>query len=96
MSYYPTLIIKISDLDKYKEKFETASYGIVTKADEKTRGGEENKTVMEYISWVYFNGEIIDIFGTKCKYCTPTFSSYNKLVRETLDKMKIRYSYFGG
>lgn len=59
--------------------------------DEKTRGGEDGKTVMEYLTNVYFDKNEIDIFGTVCKICSPTFSSFNKKVREKLNELEIEY-----
>jgi len=89
MSYEPKLIIKLETLEPLKKDFELVSYGIIP--DEKTRGGEENKTVMEYLSEVYFKYETYDIFGTNCKICQPCFSSYNKAIRDFLKEFDIEY-----
>ena len=96
MSYTPGLLIKVEDLEKYSKEFEKVSYGIIAKKDEKTRGGETGETVMEFLSKVYFDKNVIDNFGTKCKYCTPNLSSYNKAVRDKLRKMEIDYFCIGG
>jgi hypothetical protein len=94
MSYEPKLLIKVEDLEKHKEKFEKISYGIIP--DEKTRGGEDGKTIMEYLSYVYFKHDTYDVFGVECKMCHPCFSSYNKEVRKKLDKLRIEYVCLGG
>jgi len=89
MSYTPTIIVEVESLNKHKELFENVSYGIIL--DDETRGGEEDKTVLETISELYFEKRIIKLFETEVKYFTPYFSSYNAQVRNKLNELNIKY-----
>lgn len=95
MSYTPTLLIKIEDLEKHKAMFEDLKHYL---PDEDTRGGEDGKTVLESLRNLYFEDKkwIADVFGFKCRYFTPQFSSYNFEVRKKLDELKIPYALIGG
>lgn len=93
MSYEPTLLIKVESMRKHKKLFQQGYY-----TDEETRGGESNKTLLEYLGDVWHEDKewIIDVFGIKCKTCTPTFSTYNSQIRNKLDELKIEYCCVGG
>lgn len=95
MSYEPTLILKIEDLQKHESLFEKSKYNL---PDEHTRGGEENKTLLETIMDLYFEDDkyIVDVFGVKCRYFKPLYSSYNREIREKLDELQINYICIGG
>jgi len=89
MSYEPTLVILKKDLDKH-EKLITNGNWLYDGSDEKTRGGEEGKTVMEYIKEVYEQKPTI-VGGLELLVCSPCFSSYNKKIREKLDELNVEY-----
>lgn len=93
MSYEPTLLIKVEGLEKHKKLFNKGYFD-----DENTKGGESNQTIMEYLSEVYHEEDkwIVDVFGIKCRYTTPHFSSYNGEIRKKLDELKIDYVCIGG
>ena len=95
MSYEPTLIVKIDDLEKHKGLFEDLQNYL---PDENTRGGEEGKTLLETLRDLYFEDDkwIVDVWGFKCRYFTPHFSTYSKEIRKKLDELKIPYICIGG
>jgi hypothetical protein len=94
MSYTPTLIIKIEDLEKHKDLFNELKNSL---PDEDTRGGEEGKTLLETIRDLYFEdkGYIVDFWGIKCRYFTTYYSTYSKEIREQLDELDIPYVCIG-
>lgn len=95
MSYTPTILIKLEDLEKHDSLFKDLQYYL---PDEQTRGGEDGKTVLETIRDLYFEDSrfIVDVFGIKCRYLVPEFSSFNRQIREKLDELNIKYSLIGG
>ena len=95
MSYEPTILIKVDELERHSSLFKDLQHYL---PDEKTRGGEEGKTLLETIRDLYFEDDkyIIDVFGFKCRYFTPCYSSYNLEIREKLNELKIPYSLLGG
>ena len=92
MSYEPTLIISKEDLNKHQDLFENGiwQYG-ADKKDEATRGGEEGKTVMEYLNAVYLQ-KPITVRGVELVICSPTFSSFNKLIRNKLTELEVEFA----
>ena len=95
MSYEPTILVLKKDLDKHKDlilygdwQYPTTKEG---KKDEKTRGGEDNQTVMETIKWVYENHDVISVGGIELILFTPLFGQFNKKVRDKLDELEIEY-----
>ena len=95
MSYEPTIIVLKKDLDKHKDyilygdwQYPTTKEG---KKDEKTRGGEEGKTVMEEIKWAYEKHNVVSVGGVQLILLSPCFSSFNKKVRDKLDELEIEY-----
>lgn len=96
MSYEPTIIVLKKDLDKHKDfilygdwQYSTTKEG---KKDEKTRGGEDNNTVMEEIKWAYEKYNVISIGGIELILMSPCFSQFNKKVREKLDELNVEYA----
>ncbi len=91
MSYVPTLLIKVEDLEKHREALEKVRWGITP--DEETRGGTENKTVMEIIAEAWDNDPacFIDVFGIKCAQITPGLTNFNEKVREKLTELNVSF-----
>lgn len=97
MSYEPLLLIKIEDLNKHENLFNSIENNCDF-SDEYTRGGEEGKTLLETLRDLYFEDEkwIVDVFGMRCRYITPRYSSYNREFRKFLDEIGISYVCIGG
>lgn len=95
MSYEPTILVLKKDLDKNKEFIITGNWQYAgtkeNKEDEKTRGGEDNETAMEHIKWAYENYSVVKIGGIELILLSPSFSSFNKKVRDKLDELGIEY-----
>lgn len=95
MSFEPTIVILKKDFDKNKEIIVSGNWQYQgtkeKKDDEKTRGGEGNETIMEYIKYVYEKHNVVSIGGVKLILCNPTPSSFNKKIRKKLDDFNIEY-----
>lgn len=89
MSYEPTLVILKKDLDKHKELILDGAWQYDT-SDESTRGGESHQTTMEYIQEIYKHTPVT-VGGVELLLCSPSFSSYNKQIRNKLDELKVEY-----
>src|SRR5437762_10511444 len=95
MSYEPTIIALKKDLDKNKELIVDGNWQYEgtkeNKKDEKTRGGEGNETVMEYIKKSYENNRGIKVGGIELILMRPTLTLFNEAVRNKLYELKINF-----
>lgn len=85
----PTLIINFESLKKHENAFKSFRSGLTTESNQPL--GEEGKTVLEYITDVFYDYNKVDIEKTKFVLCKPTFSEFNKLVRNKLTAMKVSF-----
>jgi hypothetical protein len=95
MSYEPTIIALKKDLDKNRELIVDGDWQYEgtkeNKKDEKTRGGEFNQTVMEYIKNAYENNNVVRVGGIELILMEPQLTSYNEAVRNKLYELKINF-----
>ncbi len=89
MSYEPTLLILKKDLDKHQDLIVDGNWQYSTNKEEK---GEEGLTVMEYIKEVYTKHRMVEIGGVELLLCNPTFSTFNKKVREKLAELNVEFA----
>jgi len=89
MSYEPHIIIKKADLDKHSELFD--SDWLWKETEEELQKGEDGETVMEYLRGVQ-KLKPFSIDGVEMVLCAPCFSSFNKLVRDKLTKLKVQFT----
>lgn len=91
MSYVPILVISKADMDKYEELLIRGAWQY-DNSDEYTRGGEDGTTVLEYLRDVYVNHRVMSIKGVEFYMCSPSYSSYNKSIRDKLEELGIEYT----
>ena len=81
MSFEPTILIKLDDLNKHQELFE-----LTWEWSSSKKPSESEQKVLKYLRDLYKEDDmyILDAFGVKCRTCTPDGTSFNKSVRAKL------------
>ena len=86
MSYEPTLIIKKSDLAKYRNKFE---------GWESLKEGSIKRRVYRFLENEFNYKYPPEIDGIELIVCHPEFTSFNKEVRRILKDWDVQFSTSG-
>lgn len=90
MSYEPTLVILKKDLEKHQDLIVDGDWQY--KINDKEDKGEEGLTVMEYLRDLYVKDKSVKVGGVELLLCTPTFSTFNRKVREKLHELDVEFA----
>ncbi len=85
----PILIINYDSLNRNEAIFKAFRSGLTVESNQTL--GEEGKTVLEYITDIYFDYGKVTIDKTKFVICKPTFSEFNQLVQNKLSSLKVSF-----
>lgn len=85
MSYIPRILIQKESLAKHEDLFQKIELGGII------RGKEQKKEALQYLTNLFYRGNVYDVFGIKCIECQPDFSVLNANIRKIMTELDIKY-----
>ncbi len=83
MSFFPTIIIKLSDLQKHSELLENSW---------EYEHDEKLNRVLIFLKDALKTRNVFEIDGIKMILCQPDFSLFNQEVRDKLSELGVQYA----